>query len=146
VSYTCLLTHVVFSTKDRRPFLKDAALRSDLHAYLGGIVRNLKGRAYAIGGVEDHVHLLISLPATIATADALRTIKTNSSSWAKSHVNGFAWQQKYGAFSVSQSGVPRVVRYIQGQEAHHRKQTFEEELRELLEKHGIDYDPRYLWT
>jgi len=146
MSYTCLLTHVVFSTKDRAPLLTDHEIRNALHAYLGGIVRNLKGRAYTIGGVSDHVHMLISLPPTIATADAVRTVKTNSSSWVKTRIPNFAWQKKYAAFSVSQSGVERVGRYIDEQETHHEKHTFEEELLALLEKHKVAYDPRYLWV
>jgi REP element-mobilizing transposase RayT len=144
MSYTSLLTHVIFATKNRKPLLKDRGVRSDVHAYLGGIVRNLKGRAYTIGGVADHVHLLVSLPPTLCVADVLRVIKTNSSSWAKERVPGFAWQEKYAAFSVSQSNVPSVARYIDEQENHHQKKTFEEELVSLLEKHGVAYDPQYL--
>jgi putative transposase len=146
MSYTSLLTHIVFSTKNRQLMLQDRAIRNDVHAYLGGIIRNLKGRAYTIGGVADHVHLLVSLPPTLSISDALRVIKTNSSSWAKERVPGFTSQQKYAAFSVSESNVPAVARYIDGQEEHHKKRTFEEELVSLLEKHGVSYDPRYLWT
>jgi putative transposase len=146
MSYTALLTHVVFATKNRMPFLTDRDVRSNLHAYLGGIVRNLKGRAYTIGGVADHVHMLIALPPALAIADALRVIKTNSSSWAKNHIRDFAWQQKYSAFSVSQSRVPSVARYIDEQEQHHSKRTFEEELLDLLKKHAVSYDPRYIWA
>jgi REP element-mobilizing transposase RayT len=146
MSYTNLLAHIVFSTKERRPFLKDPEIRSAAHAYLGGIVRNLRAKAIAVGGVEDHAHLLVRLPTSLAVADAVRVIKTNSSSWIRERIPAFAWQTKYAAFSVSPSALPKVVTYIEGQEAHHRKRTFYEELVELLEKNGVEYDERYLWV
>jgi REP element-mobilizing transposase RayT len=146
MSYTNLLTHIVFSTKERRPFLADPELRSAAHAYMGGIVRNLKAKAIAIGGVEDHAHLLVRFPASLAIADVVRVIKTNSSSWLHERIAAFAWQAKYAAFSVSPSALPKVVAYIEGQEAHHRKRSFQEELVELLEKNGVEYDKRYLWV
>jgi putative transposase len=120
-------------------------MRRDTHAYLGGIARNLNGRAYTIGGVTDHVHILLSLPPTLAIADAIRVIKANSSKWIREQMRRFAWQEKYAAFSVSQSNVDAVVRYIDRQEQHHRRRTFQEELVELLDKHGVQYDPRYIW-
>jgi putative transposase len=146
MSYTCLLTHIVFSTKERNPFLADKEARDATHAYIGGIVRNLKGRAYTIGGVADHVHMLISTPPALAIADAVRTLKTNSSKWLHEEMRGFAWQEKYSAFSVSQSDIDAVVKYIEGQEEHHRRKTFQEELLELLKEHGVEYDPRYIWV
>ncbi|HET7711077.1 MAG TPA: IS200/IS605 family transposase [Thermoanaerobaculia bacterium] len=146
MSYTNLLTHIVFSTKQRRPFLKNRELRSAAHAYLGGIVRSLKAKALVVGGVEDHVHMLVKLPASLAVADAMRVIKTNSSSWVRHRLPEFGWQTKYAAFSVSPSALTKVVAYIERQEAHHRKRSFQEELVELLEKNGVEYDERYLWV
>lgn len=146
-TFTNLLTHLIFSTKDRVPCVK-ADLKPNLFSYLGGIVREIKGKAYAIDGTTDHVHMLISLPASIALSDAVRVIKTNSSGWA--HDQGanhrtFAWQIGYGAFSVSQSNVPDVIKYIQSQEEHHRKISFKEEFIAFLQRHGIEYDERYIW-
>ena len=146
MSHTCLLTHVVFSTKERHPFLTDTDLRNATHAYFGGIVRNIKARAYTIGGIGDHVHMLISAPPSLAIADAVRVIKTNSSKWLHDQVRGFAWQEKYSAFSVSRSNVDAVAKFINAQEKHHGRRTFQEELLELLEEHGVEYDPRYIWV
>lgn len=145
-TYSLLLYHIVFSTRERRPTITPS-LEPDLHAYLGGIVREIGGRPLAVGGIADHVHLLVQLPPRIAPADAARVVKTNSSKWVheERHEPGFRWQDGYAAFSVSESGRDRVTRYIQGQAEHHRKQTFQEELIELLERHQIEYDPRYLW-
>ena len=146
-SYSRLLFHIVFSTKDRqRVIVPD--IRPRLHAYLGGIVNGMKGTALTIGGIDDHVHLLASLHPTTNIADAVRLLKCNSSGW----VHGewpqradFGWQAGYGAFSVSQSAVEDVTFYINGQEQHHRKMTFQEEFLLLLKKHGIEYDERYIW-
>jgi REP element-mobilizing transposase RayT len=146
-TFTNLLTHVIFSTKDRKPLIT-AALQDDLLAYLGGIVRELGGVLRAANARPDHVHLLCSLPATLATADALRVVKTNSSRWVHRdrHFAGFDWQTGYGAFSVSHSLAPAVVRYISDQEKHHRRVTFQEELIAFLKNNGIAYDERYIWT
>ncbi|MFZ0961281.1 MAG: IS200/IS605 family transposase [Terriglobia bacterium] len=146
-SYTNLLTHVIFSTKDREPLIT-AALRDDLLAYLGGIVRELGGALRAANARPEHVHLLCSLPPTVAMADALRVVKTNSSRWVHRSRNysGFEWQAGYGAFSVSHSLAPAVVRYIGDQEKHHRRVTFQEELIAFLQKNGIAYDERYIWS
>jgi len=147
VSYISSYFHCVFSTKDRRPII-DADLRERLWPFLGGIARQNKMRALEIGGGEDHVHLLLSLPATMPIAKAMQLIKGGSSKWVHEtfpEQRLFAWQVKYGAFSVSASQLDTVVRYIQGQEEHHRKQTFKEEFVTLLVKHGIEYDERYLW-
>jgi len=146
-TFTNLLTHVIFSTKDRLPHI-DAELKAPLLAYMGGIVRELYGTAMTINGTADHVHLLVRLPPTISLADAMRVLKTNSSRWVHekwpSHC-AFAWQTGYGAFSVSQSNVASVVRYIAEQERHHRKVSFQEEFLAYLRRHGIDYDERYIW-
>jgi REP element-mobilizing transposase RayT len=146
-TYTNLLTHVIFSTKDREPLIT-ASLHDDLLAYLGGIVRELHGALRAANTRPEHVHLLCSLPPTVATADALRVVKTNSSRWVHRdrRLAGFDWQTGYGAFSVSHSLVPAVVRYIQDQEKHHRRVTFQEEFIAFLKKNGIAYDERYIWS
>ena len=145
-TFTNLLTHVVFSTKDWVASIQPA-LKFDLHAYLGGIVRNLEGQALIVNGVTDHVHLLVWLPRTVAVAEALKVLKTNSSRWVhESRGDGtFAWQAGYGAFSVSQSNVSQVTEYIRNQEKHHRKMSFKEELLAFLKKNRIAYDERYIW-
>ena len=146
-TFTNLLCHVVFSTKRREPLIRDA-WKGQLHAYIGGIIRNERAILLRAGGTADHVHLLMKLPASAAVADMLRIIKTNSSKWVnESGVSpgAFAWQTGYGAFSVSESQVPGVDRYIQKQVEHHRGQSFQEEFIVLLKRHGFVYDPRYLW-
>jgi REP element-mobilizing transposase RayT len=135
----------VFSTKNREPLILPD-WRPDLHAYIGGIVRNRRGELIAAGGIPDHIHLLVRLTADRAVADAVRDIKAVTSGWR--HENGdprFAWQGGYGAFTVSKSMVETVSRYIDRQEERHRVQTFQEEFLDLLRRHGIDYDERYLW-
>jgi REP element-mobilizing transposase RayT len=146
-TYTNLLTHVIFSTKDREPLIT-AALHDDLLAYIGGIVREIGGALRAANARPDHVHLLCSLPPTIATSDALRLVKTNSSRWVhrERRLAGFDRQAGYGAFSVSHSVAPDVVRYIREQEKHHRRVTFQEEFIAFLEKNDIAYDERYIWS
>jgi len=141
------MTHIIFSTKDRMPLINDE-LKPELHAYLGGMVRELKGKAYSINGTADHVHLLISLPPTISLSEAMKFIKANSSRWAGEKRKGhksFGWQTGYGAFSVSKSNIPNVIKYIDTQEEHHRKISFQEELIAFLKRHGIEYDERYIW-
>jgi REP element-mobilizing transposase RayT len=146
-TYTNLLTHVIFSTKDRAPLIT-SALHNDLLAYMGGIVREIGGTLRAANARPDHVHLLWSMPPTIATSDALRLVKTNSSRWAhrERRLAGFDWQAGYGAFSVSHSLAPTVTRYIADQEKHHRRVTFQEELIAFLKKNGVNYDERYIWS
>ena len=147
MAYTNLLTHIVFSTKDRRQSLTEN-VRPRVHQYLGGIVRNIKGTTITTGGVADHVHMLVELPPSVAISDAIRVIKSNSSKWIHEELDGlssFQWQQKYGAFSVSRSNLARVAKYIDSQEEHHQKATFEGEFRGLLKRHGIMLDERYLW-
>jgi putative transposase len=100
---------------------------------------------HAIGGMEDHVHMLLQFRPTLMIADTIRDIKANSSGWMSAEIGRFAWQQGYGGFGVSRSNIAAVVRYIQNQERHHRKMTFEEEFIALLKKHGIEYDPRYVF-
>jgi len=146
-TFTNLLTHVIFSTKDRAPAILPG-LKGKLHAYMGGIVRELDGKATIINGTEDHVHLLLWMPPTLSVSETMRVLKTNSSRWLNRECRGkssFAWQAGYGAFSVSQSNAQAVVKYIQTQEQHHRRVSFQEEFIEFLRKHGVEYDERYVW-
>jgi REP element-mobilizing transposase RayT len=146
-SHTNLLYHIVFSTKERRPLITPA-LQAELYPYIGGIVRSERGILLDVGGMPDHVHLVARLRADVALADLVRLVKANSSKWANERrdlTDGFAWQTGYGAFTVSQSQLPTVRQYVQTQERHHRRKTFQEEFVALLKKHGIEYDERYLW-
>lgn len=138
--------HVVFSTKNRERIIA-AAWRDRLHAYLGGIVRNVKGIPEAIGGIDDHVHLLIGLPATVCLADVVRDVKAVSSRWVHDEIaeKSFAWQEGYGAFTVSASQCETVREYIARQEEHHQKRSFQDEYLGLLQRCGVEYDERYLW-
>lgn len=140
--------HIIYSTKDRRPFLQDVSLREDLHAYLAGTCNNLDCPAIEVGGVQDHVHVLCRLGRTITVADLLRELKRESSKWVKEQsreLQAFAWQTGYGAFSVSPSHLKGLRKYILGQEEHHRRESFQDELRRLLKKYGVEFDERYLW-
>jgi len=139
-SYTNLLYHIVYATKERRPLIDDE-FQPRLYDYIGGAIRGLKSTSLEIGGVEDHVHILAKLPPTIAVADFLEKLKANTSKWAKSVRRGFGWQEGYSAFTVSESQVNRVRRYIQNQREHHAKVSFRDELIALLEAHGLKYDP-----
>jgi putative transposase len=136
--------HLVFSTKDRRKTIRKE-LQPRLWAYLAGICKNQGMVTLAIGGTENHVHILLHLPPKLALANAVLLLKANSSKWMTGQGKGFAWQEGYGAFSVSSSNLDQVSRYIQNQEAHHRKAGFEEEFRALLGKHGVEYDPQYIF-
>ena len=133
--------HCVFATKDRRPLIK-ADLEQRLWPYLGGIAREVKISALAIGGVEDHVHLLLSIPSTLSAAKSIQLLKGNSSKWIhdtfKEH-GDFEWQEGYGAFSIGISGVEDTKRYIANQATHHRKLTFQQEVEAFLKKHGMKY-------
>jgi REP element-mobilizing transposase RayT len=147
MSYISSHFHCVFSTKERRPSITPE-LRERLWPFLGGIARQNKMKAIEIGGVEDHVHILLSLPSAMAISKALQLIKGGSSKWIHETFPEhrlFAWQDEYGAFSVSMSQLDKTIEYIRGQEAHHRKMTFQEEFLALLKKHRIEYDERYLW-
>ncbi|HET7213586.1 MAG TPA: IS200/IS605 family transposase [Terriglobia bacterium] len=146
-TFANLLTHIIFSTKDRQPLiLRD--LKPDLLAYMGGIVRELQGECIAANSMPDHVHMLLWLPPGMAIAEALRVVKTNSSRWVhqrRPRLRGFGWQAGYGAFSVSQSSAASVVKYIREQEKHHQRVSFQEEFISFLKKNGIQYDERYIW-
>ena len=142
-TYTNLLIHALFSTKDRQPLTRPE-IRANLYAYLGGIIVNLRGKPVLINGTRDHVHLLFVLPASLALSDFMEELKANSSKWAKQRALGFAWQTGYAAFSVSQSKLGEVKVYISTQEEHHRKRTYQEEVVALLKKRGIDFDSRFV--
>ena len=145
--YLSLLVHFTWSTAGREPWIA-TEMREDLYSYIGGIMRNKKAKLLTAGGMFDHIHLYASLPSTISVADFVNVVKSNSSRWIHEsylQLRNFAWQEGYGAFSVSKSEEARVDRYIRNQEHHHRKRSFKEELIELLEKHGIEYDKRYIW-
>ena len=145
-TFANLLTPVIFSTKDRQPLLTPH-LRTDLLAYLGGIGRNIHGKLMDSNARPDHVHCLLSLPPALAVAEALRVIESNSSLWVHQtwHRAAFAWQVGYGAFSVSPSNVPAVVKYIRDQEQHHRTISLQEEFLAFLKVHRIPYEERYIW-
>jgi len=137
--------HIVFGTKNHEPMIQPT-WRSDLQAYLGGIVRTANGIADSVGGVSDHVHLLIGLRATHRLAEVLRELRAVSSGWVHNEIgiHGFAWQEGYGAFTVGASQRDAVRRYIERQEEHHHTRTFREEYLELLRRHGVEFDERYV--
>ncbi len=140
-----LVVHLIFSTKQRLPLIT-TQIRSDLHAYLGGIVREMGGTALIINGITDHVHMLIRIRPAHSIAEITRVIKTNSCKWIHHKgQNKFAWQSGYGAFSVSESGIPAVTRYIATQEEHHKTRSFQEEFVAFLKKNNVAYDERYIW-
>jgi putative transposase len=140
--------HIVFSTKDRVGFLRDADPRERTHAYLAGTCNNLDCPAIEVGGVADHVHVLCRLGRTISVAELVRDLKRESSKWIKEQgptLVDFHWQAGYGAFSVSPSHVDEVQRYIQNQEEHHRTVSFQDEFRRICQKYGLELDERYAW-
>ena len=146
-TYTQLFYHIVFSTKNRRPFIS-AEIETDLHKYVTGIFRNLDAACVEINGMPDHLHILALLPPKIAVSDALRDVKANSSRWIHDNrrdLADFAWQDGFAAFTVSKSQVESVRQYIREQKSHHRTSDFKSELVAMLEKHGVEYDERYLW-
>lgn len=142
-TYATNLMHCVFSTKDRAKLISDDR-REKLWAYMFGIARNLKTETLAIGGTSDHIHLLLALPADRKLSETIRDLKANSSRWMSENGPRFSWQEGYGAFSVSPSQAPVVKQYIRNQEEHHRKRNFEEEFLTLLQKSGIEFDPRHV--
>jgi REP element-mobilizing transposase RayT len=145
-TFSNLLYHVVFSTKRREPLIRPN-LQKDLYAYLGGIIRGERGTMLAIGGMSDHVHIVMRLRPDHSLADMVKTFKAKSSKWVNQQrrIPGrFSWQTGYGAFTVSKSQLPKVLQYVKNQQQHHRGRSFKEELIELLRKHEIEYDERYL--
>ena len=141
-----ILVHLVFSTQHRQPVLT-VAVQDALGAFVGGILANHDCRPLSIGIQPDHAHLLFALSRTLALADAVKAIKTQSSEWLRAQhgLTDFHWQHGYGAFSVSVSSISSVHSYIEKQSEHHRKLTFQDELRRFLSKHQVTYDERYLW-
>ncbi len=143
-----LWTHLIFSTKHRFPFLTDKTLRAEMHAYLAEMLRKHDCETLIVGGVEDHAHALFALSRTFPIASVVKEVKRTSSGWVKSasrKLSKFHWQAGYAAFSVSQSNVQEVIRYIENQEEHHKRVTFQNEYRAFLKAYGVDYDERYVW-
>jgi REP element-mobilizing transposase RayT len=143
-----VLVHIVFSTKDRRALLQATGLREEMHRYLGGITAKLDCPPVIVGGADEHVHLLARQARTISLADWVKELKRASPLWAKTrdpqwHL--FEWQAGYGAFSVSQSQSERVERYVESQVEDHRRLGFQDEFRQLLRRHHVEFDERYLW-
>jgi len=141
-----IVLHLIFSTDGRHPLIKPE-FRDDLFAYLGGIVREMDGTALIVNGTADHVHLLVRVRPAQSAAEIARVIKANSSKWVRTKwMREFAWQTGYGVFSVSESNVAAVTRYIAGQEEHHKKRSFQEEYVAFLKKNSVEYDERYIWS
>jgi putative transposase len=146
-SFACLHHHLIFATKGRAPLITPD-LQPRLYDYIGGILRSEGCALIAAGGMPDHVHLLVSLGKQVSISEALRIVKANSSRWIHETfpaVSGFAWQVGYGAFAVSFSHLDKVKAYVSRQAEHHRRMTFQEEFVAFLDRHGIEYDERYLW-
>ena len=146
-SLSSILIHLVFSTKSREPFITPA-IETELHPYLATIFRALKSPSLCINGTADHVHVLFSLARVITIADLLEEAKTESSKWIKTkgrEFRNFHWQKGYGAFSIGQSNVASLKRYIHGQKQHHQRVSFQDEYRKFLKAYAIDYDERYVW-
>jgi putative transposase len=147
-SFTNLIYHIVFATKDRCPLILPNK-EERLYEYIGGIIRGLGGILLMINGVEDHVHILVKLRPDKALSDVLRDLKSNASGWMHDvfpDAKDFSWQNGYGAFSVGPTEIERIKKYIANQKIHHGRQTFEDEFVELLQLHEIEVDRRYLWT
>ena len=147
-SLTQIYLHIVFSTKNRAPFLSDPGLRVRTHAYLAKTCHNLGSPSLIVGGVADHVHVLCRLGKTISISELVRELKRESSKWLKEQspeLASFYWQNGYGAFSVSPGHVEQLKIYIANQEAHHRTETFQDEFRRLLKLYEIEYDEQYVW-
>jgi putative transposase len=146
-SLSKVIIHIIFSTRDREPRL-DREVRPRMHAYVATICRDLNAEAFRIGGVADHLHVVTTLPRTMSQADLVEAIKKTSSKWIKAldpKYRGFYWQRGYGAFSVSPSQLQSVLEYVESQEEHHRTRSFQEEYRDFLGKHGVEFDERYVW-
>ena len=147
-SLSSVYLHIVFSTKERFPFLSDRDIRSEVHAFLGGIAKKLDCPPLRVGGVSDHVHLLLGLGRGISQAEVIKELKRGSNLWIRERfpqIVKFSWQAGYGAFSVSTSNLDSVRQYIEKQEEHHQRYSFQDEFRSLLTKHGLSFDERYVW-
>ena len=146
-SLSSILVHLIFSTKNHEPFIT-SVIDKELHPYIASIFRALKSPSLTIGGTNDHVHILFSLGRTISVADLTQDVKTESSKWIKTkgaEFENFHWQRGYGVFSIGQSQVTSLKRYIAGQRLHHQRTTFQEEYRQFLRGYGMEYDERYVW-
>ena len=146
-SLSKVILHIIFSTKNRQPFL-DSDVRPRMHVYLATICRDLGAELVHVGGIADHVHIVTTLPRTLSQAQLVEQIKKTSSKWIKeldARYRTFFWQRGYGAFSVSPSQLEAVLQYVEAQQTHHRTRTFQEEYRDLLRRHGVDFDERYVW-
>jgi REP element-mobilizing transposase RayT len=146
-SLSSILIHLVFSTKNREPFIT-LSIETELHPYMARIFRELKSPSLAIDGTSDHVHILFSLARVITVAALVEEVKTNTSKWIKTksrELKNFHWQKGYGAFSIGQSNVSALKRYIRSQKQHHRRVIFQDEYRKFLKAYGIDYDERFVW-
>lgn len=146
-SLACLHMHLVSSTKNREPFITDS-VRPSLHSYMATVLQNLKCHPVLINSVEDHSHLLFDLARTVSICQVVEDVKKSSSKWIKeqgSEFRNFAWQSGYGVFAVSESNVETVRQYIADQREHHRKKTFQDEYRALLNRHNVGFDERYVW-
>jgi len=146
-SLACVLIHIVFSTKNRARWIAPD-VEPELHAYIGGICKNVDSPALSVGGTEDHVHILASLARARSLSQLLQEVKTGSSKWIKTRGPRYAdfhWQDGYSAFSIGRSGVEDVRQYIASQKEHHRRVSFQDELRAILRKYGAEYDERYIW-
>ena len=140
-----ILIHAIWSTKGRRPLISDN-VRAGLHGYMAGVLKNLESPALIINSVTDHVHILCQLSKNVATCKLLEEVKKSSSKWMKEQgVFDFAWQNGYGVFSVSQSNVGAVRKYIESQAEHHKKRDFKAEFREFCKRHDVAIDERYVW-
>ncbi len=147
-SLSIVYLHLVFSTKDREPYFSKPDLRAALHAWLGATSRELNCAPVIVGGVADHVHILARCGRCITHSDWVKELKRTSSKWIKTQdasLSAFAWQSGYGLFSTSTSQLDAVHDYILKQEEHHRKFSFQDEYRKLLQRHGLDWDERYVW-
>ncbi|MDO8140087.1 MAG: IS200/IS605 family transposase [Candidatus Brocadiales bacterium] len=146
-TFTFLGMHFVFSTKNRIPLIDDI-IRERLHAYIGGIIREIGGTLVEINAMPEHIHFYAYVPKTISVAKFMEIVKANSSKWVHDtlpHKNNFGWQDGYGAFSVSKSSEDAIIQYIRSQQEHHRKKSFQEEFIDFLNKYGIEYDENYIW-
>jgi len=147
-SLSKVIIHFIYSTKSRKPYLSDSSIRNEMFRYLSSIVKNHDSPPLVVGGVADHVHILCSFSRNHTIADVVRELKRSSSKWIKTKgidFSDFHWQSGYGAFSVSQSNVDKAIRYIEKQEEHHKKESFQEEYRRFLKKYQVDYDEQYVW-
>ncbi len=146
-SLSLVIIHVVFSTKNREPWISPETTPR-LHAYLAEVARDAGCEAYRVGGVADHVHLALTLPRTVTQSDLVKKLKTASNHWLGEidrRYSGFSWQRGYGIFSIGRSQLGDLVAYIEDQEKHHRRRTFQEEFRELLNRYGVNFDEAYVW-